>query len=244
MGVVGYFAGLLIVGLVYLVLPLVHAPSAIISFVDRYAWVLPMPLSLAAGYWITRVPYDSANVLYPNAFYVRTQDCTDDVSTVIHSELPGIMIEPGKGFCRGRLPDSDFHIPEASLMQLSSRLDTDVICLSFHYATGAFQFHHWRGGNPMRSLVYNCFILQQTWERAEGKAEPWEETVLFSPWGLRRTLWALRSAGHERELKRSWQTKELLPGMLEIGFDSLRAARKVAEHYRLPGSPLQQADAA
>jgi len=244
MAIVGFLAGWLIVGVIYLVLPLAHAPAAAISFVDRHSWVLPILLSFAAAYWIRRVPYDSANVLYPNAFYVRTQACTDDVSAVIHSKLPEIMIEAGKGYCRGRLSDSDFLSPEASLMQLSSELDTDVICLSYRYATGAFQFHHWRSGNAMRSLVYNCFLLQHTWERAEGKPEPWEEAVLFTAWGLKRTLWDLRSAGHERELRRSWETRELLAGMRERGFDSLRAARKVAEHYQLPGWPPQKPDAA
>src|SRR5262249_32164524 len=54
--------------------------------------------------------------------------------------------------------------PKRELMELSLRLKTDVLWLSFQSVVDAFQFHHWQSGNHLRSLV------TASWRNTHGSA--------------------------------------------------------------------------
>jgi hypothetical protein len=107
------------------------------------------------------------------------------------------------------LPDYAFEAPERDLMEPSSRLKTDVLWLSFQSVVDAFQFHHWRAGQHLRSLVYGCFTAERTWERAEGTPEPWEREVFFDRRELKALLKdmdeCMESEHEKRQTERIWR---------------------------------------
>jgi hypothetical protein len=111
--------------------------------------------------------------------------------------------------------------------------------LSFQSVVDAFQFHHWRAGKHLRSLVYGCFVEERTWERAQGTPEPWEREVFFSPSELQRTLKYLESDNAKGELERIWRDGEIQSGRTEPALDARECARKVAEHFHLSGWELR-----
>jgi hypothetical protein len=98
-----------------------------------------------------------------------------------------------------------------------------------------FEFHHWRAGASLRSLVFGCYKEERTWERVEGEQEPWEQNALFDPNGLKSVLEYAKTDQEKRDFERIWREAELLPGRTEPSLDSRDAAWKVAEHFKFPG---------
>ena len=167
-----------------------------------------------------------------NAFYIKAKG--DAAITAIRDHFPEAEIESSPEYVGVRLPDEDFEAPEAELAELSAFLGTDVIWLSFQSVVDAFQFHHWRGGQNVRALVYGCFQDERTWERAEGKAEPWEREVLFSDKELEHVLEFTDGDEQREELQRIWKDGEISPGNTEPGMDSRSCAHNIAAHYGFP----------
>ena len=170
-----------------------------------------------------------------NAFYVRSWADHVAVAGAIRAYFPDAEIESSTEFWGVRLPDGAFEPPERKLMELSLRLTTDVIWLGFQSVVDAFQFHHWRAGKHLRSLVYGAFKEERTWERAEGSPEPWERQVLFDWSGLEDRL-EYSDSDHERqELERIWRDAEIQPGRTEPSLDARECARGVAAFFHFPG---------
>ena len=173
-----------------------------------------------------------------NAFYVRGR--ADHVAVVgaIRAEFRDAEIEASTEFWGVRLPDDTFKPPERKLMELSSRLTTDVIWLGFQSVVDAFQFHHWRAGAHLRSLVYGAFVEERTWERADGSPEPWERQVLFGQSELADRLQYCESDRERRDLERIWRDAEIRPGRTEPSMDARECARGVAAYFHFPGWDL------
>jgi hypothetical protein len=153
-----------------------------------------------------------------NAFYVRAT--TDDaaIAAAIRAKFRHAKVQAGTPFWE--VSHYGFEAPERELMELSSRLKTDVLWLSFQSAVDAFQFHHWRAGEHLRSLAYGV-MAQHTWERAEGTPEPWEREVFFDPSELKELLEDMDELGEsedeKREVERIWRDSEIRPGQTEPG---------------------------
>jgi hypothetical protein len=170
-----------------------------------------------------------------NAFYVRGGADHVAVTGAIRAYFPDAAIDRSTEFWGVRLPDDAFEPPEQKLMDLSLRLTTDVIWLGFQSVVDAFQFHHWRAGEHLRSLVYGAFKDERTWERVEGSPEPWERQVLFDQSGLENCL-EYSDSDHERqELQRIWRDAEIQPGRTEPSLDARECARGVAAFFHFPG---------
>ena len=167
-----------------------------------------------------------------NAFYVRATDA--NASAAIRAKFPKGEIEMGTDFCGVTMPDDTFETPERDLMELSAQLKTDVIWLSFQSAVEAFEFHHWRAGERLRSLVYGCF-QERTWERADGTPEPWERAALFTPKKLERNLRYANKDEEKQTLERIWREAEIQPGGIQPSLDARESARAVAQHFHFPG---------
>lgn len=171
----------------------------------------------------------------PNAFYVGAAIGIPAITAAIRTKFPDAEVEAGTHFCGVTMPDEAFEAPERDLMELSSRLKTNVVWLSFQSVVDAFQFHHWQDGKHLRSLVYGCFAEERTWERAEGTPEPWEREVFFGQRELEHALEYLDSDDDKREIERIWREAEILPGRTEPGLDGRECARSVAQHFCFPG---------
>jgi hypothetical protein len=65
-------------------------------------------------------------------------------------------------------------VDDARLRALSEQLSTDVILLAFDADRGAFDYGHWRSGQLVRRLAYNCADANNIWEKVQGQEEPWE----------------------------------------------------------------------
>jgi hypothetical protein len=161
-----------------------------------------------------------------NAFYVRGAQDNSAIEAAIRSKFPSAKIVANKEFWGVTLPEEVDKAPEHHLTELSLHLGTDVLWLSFQSTVDAFEFHHWRGGQHLRSLAYGCFVEERTWALAEGTPEPWERAVFFDPKGLERA---------KQELERIWREAEILAGRTEPLLIARRCAIKVAEHFHLPG---------
>lgn len=112
-----------------------------------------------------------------NAFYVKASANDSAAIGAIRARFPAAELESTTEFIGARMPDDAFEAPERDLSDLSSKLKSDVLWLGFQSAVDAFQFHHWRAGKRLRTLVYGCFCEERTWERIEGEPEPWEPDV-------------------------------------------------------------------
>jgi hypothetical protein len=166
-----------------------------------------------------------------NAFYVRSNGGSANAS--IREKFPKAEIESGQDFVGVTLADDVALPPIDQLLEMSSALETDVMWLSFQSVVDAFEFHHWRAGQSLRTLVYGCYKEERTWERIEGTPEPWEREAFFPPRALTRPWFGTDDEKRERE--RIWREAELLPGRAEPSLNSRECARKVAEYYGLPG---------
>ena len=167
-----------------------------------------------------------------NAFYVG--DRSENAVAAIRERFPAADMESSEHYLGVRLPDDAFEPPESDLAELSTLFDTDVIWLAFQSTVDAFQFHHWRSGQHLRALVYGCFGEERTWERVEGRAEPWEREVLFSEEELEHVLEYTDGEEEREELQRIWRDGEIAPGNTEPGLDSRACAHMIAAHYRFP----------
>jgi len=169
-----------------------------------------------------------------NAVYVRAVADDTAITEAIRAKFPNAEVEANSQFRGITLPSEAFEAPEGDLMELSSRLETDVLWLSFQSTVDAFQFHHWRAGKHLRSLVYGCFVNERMWERAEGMSEPWERDVFFAQEALKLGLQYLKGDDAKREMERIGREAEIQPGRTEPMLDGRECARKVAVHFHLP----------
>jgi hypothetical protein len=144
-----------------------------------------------------------------NAIYVRASD-PHTISALL-SKLPLAYTEADTDFYAVDQPESRFECPEVELCDLSASLRTDVIWLAFQSVVDAFEFHHWRDGKHLRSLVYGCFEQERTWERVEGSGEPWERGALFDPRHLAIALEYTTDPGERREFERIYRRQTCLP---------------------------------
>lgn len=168
-----------------------------------------------------------------NAIYVRVTG-SGTVAALL-SKYPAAYTEAATDFYAIDQPDDRFRCPERELCDLSADLGTDVIWLSFQSVVDAFQFHYWRDGEHVRSLVYGCFAQERTWERVEGSPAPWERQALFDHSRLAIALEYTKDPGERRELERIYREADVSAGCMEPGIDGRERARDVAKHYRLPG---------
>lgn len=110
-----------------------------------------------------------------NAFYVRAE--AEQVRPAVQREEV-LSSESGMAFVQVLLPTNAFTVPAERLRDLSERLDTDVLWLTFQSVVDAFRYLHWQRGILMRELVYGC-NEEGTWERVEGAEEVWEAEALW-----------------------------------------------------------------
>jgi len=168
-----------------------------------------------------------------NAIYIRAADTA--VASAISAEYADAYTEPGTQFYAVDQPADRFRCPEGELAALSERLNTGVIWLGFQSAADAFQFHHWRGGEHLRSLVYGCFEEDRTWERIEGEPEPWENSILFDRHHLVRALQYIEDEGERRAVESIYRDQKIVRGHTEPSLDARETARRVAKFFHLPG---------
>jgi hypothetical protein len=169
-----------------------------------------------------------------NAFYVKAKADEHTATAAIRARFPRAEMDSSPEFVGIAMPDDAFEAPERDLKELSFELKTDVIWLSLQSAVDAFQFHHWRAGKQLRSLVFGCFVEERTWERVEGEAEPWERDVFFDPRALEIPLEFATTEDEKDELRRIWQSAELLPGRTEPSLASKECAHKIARFFHFP----------
>ncbi len=169
-----------------------------------------------------------------NAFYVRAHADNTTVTTAIREKFPNAEIESSAAFVGVRMSGDTFEPPpETDLAALSLTLETEVIWLAFQSAVDAFEFYHWRSGECLRALVYG-FEEERTWERVEGRPEPWERDVLFDQRELEHAVKYAGSDSGREELRRIWRDAEIVPGRTEPGLSSRDCAHKIAAYYGFP----------
>jgi hypothetical protein len=169
-----------------------------------------------------------------NAFYVRGKG--DAILSAVRDSFPDAAIEAGQDFLGVTLSDDAFEPPKDDLAELSSDLGTDVIWLSFQSVVDAFQFHHWRSGSLLRSLVFGCYgDEERTWNQVEGQREVWEREAFFEPQKLGWLVQDAQSDEERQEFQRIWREMELVAERSEPSIDARESARKAAEHYHFPG---------
>jgi hypothetical protein len=154
---------------------------------------------------------------------------------MVCTRFPAARIEPGPSFTGVVFPPEEHQPPQQVMAEISSRLNTDVIWLSFQSVVDAFEFHHWRSGDLLRSLVFGCYKDERTWENVSGIAEQWERETFFEPEGLKLALEFVEDEAQQEELRRIWEQVELRPGRTEPNLSAGGCARKVAAFYAFPG---------
>src|SRR4026207_2141695 len=91
-----------------------------------------------------------------NAFYVRKQVADDVTRAAMLSLFPDAKIEVTPHFIGAVLSRGAIEPPEPALADLSAKLGTDVIWVTFQTTAESFIFHHWRAGLQLRALWYGC----------------------------------------------------------------------------------------
>ncbi|HSV16356.1 MAG TPA: hypothetical protein VLI90_18980 [Tepidisphaeraceae bacterium] len=172
-----------------------------------------------------------------NAIYIRSTDAA--AARAIRMNYSSAVTEPGTRFFAVELPADSFRCPEAELQQLSKRLQTDVIWLSFQSVADAFQYYHWQSGKRVRALAYGCFVRDGEWEQAEGQPQEWEAAVLFN---RDRVHLEHYTPAEQKQLKRIFREQILKVGSPYPSLDARETARGVAEYYRFPGWELSDED--
>ena len=81
-----------------------------------------------------------------NAFYVRAAADTVAITAAIRAKFPKAEVETDTHFYGVTMPDEAFEPPERNLMELSARLKTDVVWLSFQSVGAAELFAEVLGG--------------------------------------------------------------------------------------------------
>jgi hypothetical protein len=167
-----------------------------------------------------------------NSFYV--QKVTEDAISTVRGMFSSAEITTTAEYI-GVILGNHADTPEQVLMQLSSRLETDVMWLSFQSVVDAFEYYHWRGGALLRALVYGYSIQERTWERIEGQSEGWEQAAFFDPETLAFILEDEENDEEKRRLEQFWQTGELVLGRMEPYLSAKECARHVVTYYRFSG---------
>ena len=167
-----------------------------------------------------------------NAIYVRAAYA--QLARTIVSEFPTAVTEAESEFFAIDQAPNCFRCPDEMLASLSSRLQTDVIWLSFQSVVDAFQFFHWQEGARIRVLVYGC-EQERTWERVEGTPEPWESAALFDQAYLEDMVECSETDAQRHDIIRIYHERLIAPGSFEPSVEAREAARAAASFYRLPG---------
>src|SRR5687768_15319757 len=140
------------------------------------------------------------------------QQVNEIAITAVRDMFPSAEIIANAEFVRVRL---GIYAPEQALMELSLRLKTDVMWLSYQSVVDWFEFYHWKQGTLLRALVYGR-KEERIWERIEGQPEAWERQIFFDPNDLARLLEDEDESDEEKQqLKQFWQTGELVLGRME-----------------------------
>ena len=168
------------------------------------------------------------------SFFVKTRARDLGTRFAIWWAAPGGQSVAGPeyvGVALGGVGDA----PEQRLAALSARLHTDVIWLAFQSVVDAFEYHHWRDGALLRSLVYGFREAERTWERVEGTPEPWEAEILFGdPEDLRAALESAESATERADVERAWRERRPAVGSPYPMLDARDCGIRVHEHYDFP----------
>ena len=167
-----------------------------------------------------------------NAFYVRKQAADDVTRAAIVSLYPKASIETSADFVGAVLSRDDVKPPEQRLAELSAKLGTDVIWVTFQTTAESFIFHHWRAGTQLRVLWYGC-AHEGTWERVEGEAEPWERDTFWDEESLECLLECAETDSERERLQRLWKGGVLVKGQTEPTVSSEDAVQDVMAHYGL-----------
>lgn len=152
------------------------------------------------------------------------------VTTTLHAESH-CENQDYSGFI---LATNHFQVDFDVMSSLSNSHQGDLLWLTFQSVVDAFQYHRWREGELMRSLVYGCFAEERTWESIAGKPDAWESQVLFSQEALSS---ALSSADDDEKpsIQQMWQSERLKEGEVEPALDARETCRTIGDYYGLPG---------
>jgi len=167
-----------------------------------------------------------------NAFYLRKNAADDAMREAILSLYPKARIEMPPDYIGAVLSRDDSEPPEQKLAELSGKFATDVIWVTCQTTAESFIFHHWRSGEQLRALWRAC-AHEGTWDRAEGKPEPWEAAEFWSQDALEGALECAESDSERRKLERLWKEQAISKGQTEPGVSSEDAVHAVMEHYGL-----------
>lgn len=165
-----------------------------------------------------------------NQVFVRK--VTEDAITAVRAMFPSAEIETNAEFTR--VLKAELH--EHDLLDLSSRLDAEVMWLSYQSVVDAFEYYHWQSGLLRRALVYGCYVAERTWERIEGEPEAWEHPFFFNPDDLAFFLDDEDETDEGKaRLTQFWQRGELVLGRMEPYLSAQTCAFQIATYYRFPG---------
>jgi hypothetical protein len=137
-----------------------------------------------------------------------------------HGDFIGVKMPPKK-------------TPEEMLNQLSRKFSTDVFWLGFQSAMDCFEFHHWKSGRCVRSLIYGM-EEERTWERADGKPEPWERQFLFHPKNMECELADAEDDAQQETIQRVYRAAKIQVGQVVPNISSKLTADAIAHHYGFP----------
>lgn len=172
------------------------------------------------------------------------QKVTDDAITEIRAKFPTPEIQTNSKYIRVL----NTTLREQDLMELSLRLETDVMWLSYHSITDGLEYCHWQAGKLVRALGYGLY-QDRIWERIEGQPEAWEREFFFDPEELAFLLdddeedQEDKLSGEEKQrLEQFWQAGELLIGENVPILGAQRCAFHIATYYRFPGWDFEQLD--
>lgn len=166
-----------------------------------------------------------------NGLYIHSQPSEEEARAAILGLYPEARIEVGE-FVSGILSRDEMEPPEQALKEISAKLNTDVIWITFQTTAESFIFHHWGSGTQMRALWYGC-ANEGTWERVEGKAEPWEAEAFWSEDALESMLECVESSAEQKRIKQLWKVRVIRKGQSEPSVSSEDAAQAAMEYYGL-----------
>lgn len=165
-----------------------------------------------------------------NAFYIRKKVSDKETRSAILSLYPKAKVQTFDDFIGGILSTDDVGPPEQKLSALSAKLATDVYWVTYQTTAGSFLYHHWLNGKHLRALAYGC-TRENSWERVEGQAEPWEEEQFWDAESLKMCLKAASSDAERKKLKKLWSDGVLIQGSeLPVAGDDT-AVEAVMEYY-------------
>jgi hypothetical protein len=174
-------------------------------------------------------------------FFVRK--VTDDAITAVRAKFSLAEIYTNSGYIRVH----SVPLREQELMELSLRLETDVMWLSYHSITDVIEYYHWQAGKLVRALGYGLY-QERIWERVEGQPEAWERQFFFNPEKLAFLLDDDEEDEEDRlsdeeklRLEQFWQAGDLVIGESVPGLSAQRCAFHIAAYYQFPGWEFERA---